>query len=148
MPVANPLPPLSPATPPAGADGGPPPRRLGVLRRRAASFQYAWRGVLAALRSELHLRFHAGATVLVVGLGFYLELSHVEWALVALAIAGVWSAELFNTAIEALTDLVSPAYHPLAGKAKDVAAAGVLLAAAGAAVVGLIVFGERVVGLF
>jgi diacylglycerol kinase len=119
-----------------------------LLRRRAASFQHAVRGVQAAMRSEVHLRFHAGATVLVVGLGFYLDLNHVEWALVALAIAGVWSAELLNTAIEALTDLVSPAYHPLAGKAKDVAAGAVLLAAIGAAVVGLIVFGERVVALF
>jgi diacylglycerol kinase (ATP) len=118
-----------------------------VLRRRAASFGHALRGIQAALKSELHLRFHAGATVMVIGLGFYLDLNHMEWALVALAIAAVWSAELLNTAVEALTDLVSPAYHPLAGKAKDVAAGAVLLAALGAAVVGLIVFGERVLAL-
>ena len=54
---------------------------------------------------------------------------------------GVWSAELVNTAIEALTDLASPAWHPLAGKAKDVAAGAVLLAALGALVVGALVFG-------
>lgn len=142
MPVDSPLPSPVPGSP------GPQRRSPGVLRRRAASFQYALRGLVAAMRSEVHLRFHAGATVLVVGVGFYLELNHMEWALVALAIAAVWSAELFNTAIEALTDLVSPAYHPLAGKAKDIAAAGVLLAAIGAAVVGLIVFGERIVDLF
>ena len=125
-----------------------PPRRPGLLRRRAASFQHAVRGVQSALGSEVHLRFHAGATVMVIGLGFYLDLNHMEWALVALSIAAVWSAELLNTAVEALTDLVSPAYHPLAGKAKDVAAGAVLLAAIGAAVVGLIVFGERVLALF
>ena len=125
-----------------------PPRRPGLLRRRAASFQHAVRGVQSALGSEVHLRFHAGATVVVIGLGFYLDLNHMEWALVALSIAAVWSAELLNTAVEALTDLVSPAYHPLAGKAKDVAAGAVLLAAIGAAVVGLIVFGERVLALF
>ena len=125
-----------------------PPRRPGLLRRRAASFQHAVRGVQSALASEVHLRFHAGATVMVIGLGFYLDLNHMEWALVALSIAAVWSAELLNTAVEALTDLVSPAYHPLAGKAKDVAAGAVLLAAIGAAVVGLIVFGERVLALF
>ena len=106
------------------------------------------RGVQSALASEVHLRFHAGATVLVLGLGFYLDLNHTEWALVTLAITAVWTAELLNTAVEALTDLVSPAYHPLAGKAKDVAAGAVLLAALGAAVVGLIVFGERIVDLF
>ena len=105
-----------------------------------ASFGHAGRGVWSALRSEVHLRLHAVATVVVIGLGFYSGLSRLEWALVALAVAGVWAAELMNTAIEALTDLTSPAYHPLAGKAKDVAAGAVLLAALGALVVGVLVF--------
>ena len=96
------------------------------------------------MRSEVHLQFHAAAPVLVVGAGFYFRLSGLEWALVALAVAGVWSAELFNTAIETLTNLVSPGYHPLAGKAKDVAAGAVLLAALGALVVGGLVFGPKV----
>jgi diacylglycerol kinase (ATP) len=111
-----------------------------LLRRRAASFGHAFRGVAVALRSELHLQFHAVATVLVLGLGYYFRLSTTEWALVALSVASVWAAELFNTAIETLTNLVSPGYHPLAGKAKDVAAGAVLLAALGAVVVGGLVF--------
>ena len=119
------------------------PARL--WRRRVASFGHAVRGVGAALRSEVHLRFHAAATVVVIGLGFYYGITRVEWALVALSVAGVWTAELVNTAIEALTDLASPAYHPLAGKAKDVAAGAVLLAALGALVVGVLVFGPRLV---
>ena len=122
----------------------PTPERLrppeGLWRRRVASFGHAGRGVWSALRSEVHLRFHAVATVVVIGLGFYSGLSRLEWALVALAVASVWAAELMNTAIEALTDLASPAYHPLAGKAKDVAAGAVLLAALGALVVGALVF--------
>lgn len=122
----------------------PPTARPGLLRRRAASFGHALRGVGAALRSELHLQFHAVSTVVVIGLGFYFGLSALEWALVALAVAGVWAAELFNTAIETLTNLVSPGYHPLAGRAKDVAAGAVLLAALGALVVGGLVFGPRV----
>ncbi|TPG63017.1 diacylglycerol kinase family protein [Hymenobacter nivis] len=126
----------------------PRPRGLSakVLRRRLASFGHAFRGVGAALRSELHLRFHAAATVAVVGLGFYYGIARLEWALVALAVAGVWAAELVNTAIEALTDLASPHYHALAGRAKDVAAGAVLLAALGALVVGALVFGPRVFG--
>ena len=116
----------------------PPEQRW---RRRVASFGHAGRGVWAALRSEVHLRFHAAATVVVIGLGFYCGISHLEWALLALAVAVVWMAELMNTAIEALTDLASPAWHPLAGKAKDVAAGAVLLAALGALVVGALVFG-------
>lgn len=122
----------------------PPAARLGLLRRRAASFGHALRGVGAALRSEVHLQFHALSTVVVIGLGFYFGLGALEWALVALAVAGVWAAELFNTAVETLTNLVSPGYHPLAGKAKDVAAGAVLLAALGALVVGALVFGPRV----
>ena len=115
----------------------------GLWRRRVASFGHAGRGVWRALRSEVHLRFHAVATVVVLGLGFYYGLSRLEWALVALAAAGVWTAELLNTAIEALTDLASPDFHPLAGTAKDVAAGAVLLAVVGAVVVGALVFGPH-----
>ncbi|MDQ2794227.1 MAG: diacylglycerol kinase family protein [Bacteroidota bacterium] len=115
----------------------------GLWRRRVASFGHAGRGVWTALRSEVHMRYHAVATVLVLGLGFYCGLGRLEWALVALAIAGVWTAELLNTALEALTDLASPDFHPLAGKAKDIAAGAVLLAAAGAAAVGALVFGPH-----
>lgn len=117
-----------------------PPSPRGLLRRRAASFGHAFRGVASALRSEVHLRFHALATVAVIGLGFYFGISRAEWALVALAVGTVWTAELANTAVEALTDLVSPEYHPLAGKAKDVAAGAVLLAALAALVVGALIF--------
>ncbi|MDO7885940.1 diacylglycerol kinase family protein [Hymenobacter cheonanensis] len=121
-----------------------PPARPGLLRRRIASFGHAFRGVGVALRSELHLQFHAVASAAVLGLGLYFGLTATEWALVALAVAGVWAAELFNTAIETLTNLVSPEYHPLAGKTKDVAAAGVLLAAFGALAVGALVFGPKI----
>ncbi len=122
----------------------PAAQQRSLLKRRAASFGHALRGVWAALRSELHLQFHAVATVLVLGLGAYFQLSPTEWALVALSVASVWAAELFNTAIETLTNLASPGYHPLAGKAKDVAAGAVLLAALGAVVVGGLVFGPKV----
>jgi diacylglycerol kinase (ATP) len=121
--------------------------RPGLLRRRIASFGHAFRGVGAALRTEVHLQFHAVATAVVLGAGWYFNLRLTEWALVALAVGGVWAAELFNTAIEALTNLVSPGYHPLAGRAKDVAAGAVLLAALGALAVGGCVFGPKVWGL-
>jgi diacylglycerol kinase (ATP) len=114
------------------------------MRRRAASFGYALQGVAAALRSEVHLQFHAAATVVVIGLGFYFRLSWLEWALVSLAVGLVWSLELLNTAVEAVVNLVSPEYHPLAGRAKDVAAGAVLVGAVAALVVGLLIFGPRV----
>lgn len=123
----------------------PTPRRVpNLLRRRAASFGYAFRGVWAALRTEVHLWFHAAATVAVVGLGLYCGLERWEWAAVALAVGAVWCAELVNTAIEAVVNLVSPDYHPLAGRAKDVAAGAVLVMALAALAVGLLIFGPRV----
>lgn len=115
-----------------------------ALRERAASFGHAFRGVGAALRTEVHLRLHAAATVAVVALGLYCGLARWEWALVALAVGLVWSLELVNTAVEAVVNLVSPEYHPLAGRAKDVAAGAVLAGAGAAAVVGALVFGPRV----
>ena len=121
------------------------PRRFpAALRRRAASFGHAFRGVAAALRSEVHLRLHALATAAVLGLGFYFGIGRLEWALVALAVGLVWSLELVNTAVEAVVNLVSPEYHPLAGRAKDVAAGAVLAGAGAALAVGLLVFGPRI----
>ena len=70
----------------------------------------------------------ASATLAVVALGVSVRISRLEWALLALAIGAVWAAEALNTGIEFVVDLVSPDHHELAGKAKDVAAAGVLLA--------------------
>ncbi len=82
--------------------------------------------------------------VLSIGAGFYFEISITEWSLVILCIAGVLSAEAFNTGLEYLTDLVSPEYHLLAKKTKDVAAAGVLLMAIGAAIIGIIIFFPKI----
>lgn len=111
------------------------------LRREHSAFGHAWHGVRSALRQEAHLRFHAVATFIVLILGAVLPLTRTDWALLVLAIGAVWTAELLNTAVERLTDLVSPEPHPLAGQAKDVAAAAVLATAVAAAVVGALVLG-------
>lgn len=107
---------------------------------RARSFRYAARGLVALLRSQHNAWIHAAASVAVVALGFYVGLSRLEWCLVVLAMAVVWSAEAVNTAVEALCDVASPEVHPLVERVKDVAAGAVLLAAVGAAVVGALVF--------
>lgn len=86
------------------------------------------------------MKIHVATTIVVIASGWFFSITPTEWCLVTLSIVLVLSAEGFNTAIEHLTDLTSPDYHPLAGKAKDVAAGAVLLAAIGAAIVGLIVF--------
>lgn len=73
-------------------------------------------------------------------MGFWLGISATDWALLTLSIAVVLAAEAINSAMERMVDLVSPQWHPLARDAKDLAAGGVLIAAIGAAVVGVIVF--------
>jgi len=114
---------------------------------RLRSFGHAFRGLKVLLQTQPNARIHAAATVLVVAAGVLLRISPVEWALIVLAIAGVWTAEALNTAIEFLVDRVSPDPHPLAGKAKDVAAGAVLIAAIGSALIGGFVFGPYLLRL-
>jgi diacylglycerol kinase len=114
---------------------------------RARSFGFAFRGVVTLLATQHNAWIHAAATVAVVGLGLTLGVSRLEWALLVFAIALVWTAEGLNTALEWLCDAAAPEYHPLVKQAKDVAAAAVLLAAIGSAVVGLLVFGPRLLAL-
>lgn len=107
---------------------------------RAASFRHAFRGLTTLFCTQSNIWLHAFATVVVVVAGFLCGLSRFEWLWVVAAIGGVWTAEAFNTALEFLADAVSTDRHPLIGKAKDVAAAAVLVAAVGAAVIGALIF--------
>ena len=110
---------------------------------RWRSFGYAFRGLAICFRTQANARIHALATAVVVALGFALKLVAWEWCAVVLAIASVWAAECFNSAMESLVDLVSPERRPLAGRIKDLAAGGVLAAAIGAAAVGAIIFAPK-----
>jgi len=114
---------------------------------RASSFGHALRGAVTLLASQHNAWIHAAATVVVAGLGLALGLTRLEWALLVLAVALVWAAEGLNTALEWLCDVVEPEAHPLVKKAKDVGAAAVLLAALGSALIGLLVFGPRLLAL-
>jgi diacylglycerol kinase len=105
-----------------------------------ASFANAGRGV-GALLGEANARVQLAIAALVVGLGFWLELGRGDWALLVLAMGLVLAAEAANTALEALADRVAPDPHPLVGRAKDVAAGAVLIAALAAAAVGGLVLG-------
>lgn len=110
------------------------------LNARLASFRHAFRGLGSLLRDEHNARIHLAATLAVLVLGLVAGVSRLEWALLLLAIALVWVAEALNSAVEHIADAVHPERHPLIGRAKDVAAAGVLVAAALAAAIGLLVF--------
>jgi len=113
------------------------------LAGRARSFCHAFRGLAVLLAGQHNAWVHALATGLVVALGAWLRVSRGEWCLLVMAMALVWTAEALNTAAEELADAVHPERHPGVGRAKDVAAAGVLLAALAAAVVGLLILVPR-----
>ena len=110
-------------------------------RARANSFVYAFRGVWWLLRREHNAWIHLGFAVAAGAAGWWWRIGRLEWALVVFAIGSVLAAEAVNSAVETLADAVKPERHPLVGRAKDLAAAGVLLAALGAVVVGVLVFG-------
>ena len=110
------------------------------FKKRYNSFTFAFRGLIAALRSEPHMRLHMLAALGVILAGIIFRVTKLEWCLLAASIGLVITAEIVNTAIETLTNLVSPEHNPLAGKTKDLAAGAVLVAAITAVVVGLIIF--------
>ena len=114
------------------------------LQARLAAFTCAFRGVVTLLRETAHARIHLLATVLVLSLAAYLELSIADWQALILTIALVWLAEGMNSALEYLCDAAVPEQHPLIGKAKDVAAGAVLLCAGFAVLMAVLVFGPYV----
>lgn len=109
-------------------------------RFRWVSFVDAGRG-LAALLGEPNAKIQLAVAFAVIALALWLGLAPRDWALLVLAMGLVLAGEAFNTAIEALCDRVAPERHPLVGRAKDVAAGGVLIASVAAALLGLLVLG-------
>jgi len=107
-------------------------------------FVIAVTGSLHAFRQQKSFWIHLPVAVAVVLLGILLRLEAWRWAVISLCIALVLSAELLNTAIEEIVAVIHPARDSRIGKALDAAAGGVLVAAIGAAVAGLIVLGEAI----
>ena len=112
------------------------------------SFKYAIEGIISSFKTERNMKIHVFAMIIVIALGFFFKLDKVEWCFIIIAIASVISAELFNTAIETVVDIVSPERNPKAKLAKDIAAGAVLVVAICAAIIGFIVFGPKVINLF
>ena len=108
------------------------------------SFRFAFAGIGYALRTQRNARVHAVVACLVIAAGIYFRISAVEWAILALTIGIVFSAEMLNTVAELAVDLLTQHYHPMAKVAKDVGAGAVLVAAIAAVGVGVAIFGPRV----
>ena len=120
----------------------------GFLKYQLRTFIYAFRGIRAFFHYETKSVIHLIAAIAAVTLGILLSINPVEWLLIALAIGLVFITELFNTAIEKLTDLVEPEKNPLAGDIKDISAGAVLVGAITALLIGLIIYVPEILSLF
>jgi diacylglycerol kinase (ATP) len=138
---------VEPVSPLTDRDGSTQGRKSAIRNSQsqfALSFVYAFAGLAYCFRTQRNFRVHIALGIVAVLAGLVLGLSWAEWALVATVIVLVLAAEMVNTMVEALVDLVTQQYHPLAKVAKDVSAGVVLLTAIGAAVVGLLIYLPKV----
>jgi diacylglycerol kinase (ATP) len=119
---------------------------------RISAFGHAFRGWWYVLRTQHNAWIHLIFASVVVLVGLWLGLEPLDWAVIVLTIAIVFTAEFINTAIEAVVDLASPVHHPLAKVGKDVGAGAVLVAALAGIVIGLLIIGPplwaKVLSLF
>ena len=119
---------------------------------RVGAFGHAFRGWWYVLKTQQNTWIHSLFATGVILVGLWVGLTPLDWAVIVLTIAMVFTAEFINTAIEAVVDLASPVHHPLAKVGKDVGAGAVLVAALAGIVIGLLIIGPplwaRLVALF
>ncbi len=123
-------------------------RNLGFWRGRLFSFAAAVSGAAHVVRTQPNAWIELAALVVVAVAGWYFQIGATEWAVLAVCIFGVLALEAINTSVEAMIDLVSPHYHPLAKIAKDAAAGALVFAVLGSLCVAVAIFGPRIVSLF
>jgi len=110
------------------------------IRDRIKSFSYAFNGLKTLITTQHNTWVHIVASIIIIVLGVVYDISKLDWALIIFSITLVWMAEALNTAIEFLADAVTQEFHPFIEKAKDVAAAAVLITAISAIAIGALVF--------
>lgn len=118
------------------------------FKKQMRSFKFAWKGIMTCAGHEQNITFHLIVAILVVVAGFVFDITKAEWAAVVICIGMVVTAELFNSSIERLVDMVSPQWQKIAGEVKDIAAGAVLVTAVAAAIVGIIVFLPYLLAIF
>lgn len=124
---------------PSIAPFDPPSHRASLV----ASFAYAWQGIVYVVRTQRNARIHLTIGMAVLVLAGLLRLPVVEWAILLLCMVAVIVAEMMNTVVEAVVDLATSRYHPLAKVAKDVAAGAVLVTAIGSVGIGFLILGPH-----
>lgn len=112
------------------------------------SFKYAFKGIYSAFRSERNMKIHISIMLIVVLCGIIFRITLLEWFLCIILFGLVLSAECFNTSIETVIDLVMPDQNEMAGRAKDIAAGGVLVLAIVSFIIGILIFVPKFVMFF
>ncbi len=112
------------------------------------SFYAAFVGLYNAFKQERNIKIHVSAAVIISIIGLIVEINSWQWVAQTLVIGLVISLEMVNTAIEELTDLVSPEYSRIAGKVKDIAAGAVLFAAITSVIVGCLIYAPIILNVF
>lgn len=104
------------------------------------SFKFAFRGIESSFLSERNMKIHYFVMFMVIIFGILFKITKIEWIICIILFGLVIAAEMINTAIESVVDLVTSENNVLAGKAKDIAAGAVLVLAISSATIGLIIF--------
>ena len=120
---------------------------MSYLKNRLKSMQHAANGIYLLLRNEPNAKIHLLCTTLVICLSLLIELSTFEWSLIAFAIGMVFISEAFNSAIENLSDIVSPGYNKKIKVIKDLSAGGVLISAIAAVAIACLVLFPKIIEL-
>lgn len=115
------------------------------MKKFLKSFTYAWNGICSVVKEQQNFRVHMLASVMVISLGFYYQVTPMEWCVLLVCIGSVLALELINSSLENLVDLVTVERKPLAGKIKDIAAGAVLVGSVFAVIIGVIIFEKYIV---
>jgi len=118
-----------------------------MIEKKLRSFSYAYTGFVTAFKEEFNFRMHITLGLTALFLGFFFRITTIEWVEILLCISVVLAAELFNTALEELCDMLKPTHDPHVAKIKDLSAAAVFVSACAATIIGLMIFWPRVFGL-
>ncbi|WP_080874637.1 diacylglycerol kinase family protein [Oceanobacillus timonensis] len=116
-------------------------------KKHVVGFRFAWAGLKTVVKKESNFQLHLTATALVVAAGFFFHLSLIEWAVILLTIGLVLITEMINSVIERIMDFTQPGYDERIKEIKDIAAGVVLVTAIISVVVGVLVFGPKIMQL-
>lgn len=117
------------------------------LKSRFGSFKFAFNGLCSLLKNEHNSRIHILAAIIAIVLGIILKLNRYEWSLLIIVIGIVFLTELLNSSLESLADIIDPGWNEQIRKAKDYAAAAVLISAIISAIVGGLIFIPKILDL-